>query len=76
MQQPDFRDADPFRIPHTKDMDPTHPRSYKTCRAEENDSYATEVWHRQGAMSPGLAGLGTGLWDGVDPLESWGQGKL
>lgn len=43
MQQPDFRDADPFRIPHTKDMDPAHPRSYKTCRAEENDSYATEV---------------------------------
>lgn len=43
MQQPDFRDADPFHIPHTKDMDPAHPRSYKTCRAEENDSYATEV---------------------------------
>ncbi|NXP41446.1 SOGA1 protein, partial [Leiothrix lutea] len=42
MQQPDFRDADPFRIPHAKDTDPAHPRSYKTCRAEENDSYATE----------------------------------
>lgn len=43
MQEPDFRDADPFRIPLTKDTDPAHPRSYKTCRAEENDSYATEV---------------------------------
>lgn len=43
MQQPDFRDADPFRIPHAKDTDPAHPRSYRTCQAEENDSYATEV---------------------------------
>ncbi|XP_062444826.1 protein SOGA1 isoform X1 [Rhea pennata] len=43
--QPDFRDTDPYRITHTKDMDPsaTHPRSYKTCRPDENDSYATEM---------------------------------
>ncbi|CAM9594911.1 unnamed protein product [Bubo scandiacus] len=61
-QQPDFRDADPYRIPHTKDMDPTHPRSYKTCRPEENDSYATEVRHRQGTVSPWPVGLETGLW--------------
>nr|XP_009669484.1 PREDICTED: protein SOGA1 [Struthio camelus australis] len=44
-QQPDFRDADPYRITHTKDTDPsaTHPRSYKTCRPDENDSYAAEM---------------------------------
>ncbi|XP_064377465.1 microtubule cross-linking factor 2 isoform X3 [Dromaius novaehollandiae] len=44
-QQPDFRDADPYRITHTKDMDPStaHSRSYKTCRPDENDSYATEM---------------------------------
>ncbi|XP_068768539.1 microtubule cross-linking factor 2 isoform X2 [Struthio camelus] len=43
--QPDFRDADPYRITHTKDTDPsaTHPRSYKTCRPDENDSYAAEM---------------------------------
>uniref|UniRef100_A0A8C0EA82 Suppressor of glucose, autophagy associated 1 n=1 Tax=Bubo bubo TaxID=30461 RepID=A0A8C0EA82_BUBBB len=50
-QQPDFRDADPYRIPHTKDMDPTHPRSYKTCRPEENDSYATEMKELQLVLS-------------------------
>uniref|UniRef100_A0A663N4P6 Uncharacterized protein n=1 Tax=Athene cunicularia TaxID=194338 RepID=A0A663N4P6_ATHCN len=50
-QQPDFRDTDPYRIPHTKDMDPTHPRSYKTCRPEENDSYATEMKELQLVLS-------------------------
>ncbi|NXW46143.1 SOGA1 protein, partial [Nyctiprogne leucopyga] len=50
-QQPDFRDADPYRIPHAKDMDPTHPRSYKTCRPEENDSYATEMKELQLVLS-------------------------
>ncbi|XP_049672935.1 protein SOGA1 isoform X3 [Accipiter gentilis] len=50
-QQPDFRDADPYRIPHTKDMDPAHPRSYKTCRPEENDSYATEMKELQLVLS-------------------------
>ncbi|NWS13468.1 SOGA1 protein, partial [Pachyramphus minor] len=50
-QQPDFRDADPFRIPHAKDTDPTHPRSYKTCRPEENDSYATEMKELQLVLS-------------------------
>ncbi|XP_053937353.1 protein SOGA1 isoform X3 [Cuculus canorus] len=49
--QPDFRDADPFRIPHTKDTDPTNPRSYKTCRPEENDSYATEMKELQLVLS-------------------------
>uniref|UniRef100_A0A8C3KC15 Suppressor of glucose, autophagy associated 1 n=1 Tax=Calidris pygmaea TaxID=425635 RepID=A0A8C3KC15_9CHAR len=50
-QQPDFRDADPFRIPHAKDTDPAHPRSYKTCRPEENDSYATEMKELQLVLS-------------------------
>ncbi|NWH63994.1 SOGA1 protein, partial [Geococcyx californianus] len=50
-QQPDFRDADPYRIPHTKDTDPTLPRSYKTCRPEENDSYATEMKELQLVLS-------------------------
>uniref|UniRef100_A0A8C3NC85 Suppressor of glucose, autophagy associated 1 n=1 Tax=Geospiza parvula TaxID=87175 RepID=A0A8C3NC85_GEOPR len=50
-QQPDFRDADPFRIPHTKDTDPTHARSYKPCRPEENDSYATEMKELQLVLS-------------------------
>ncbi|KFQ61396.1 Protein SOGA1, partial [Pelecanus crispus] len=50
-QQPDFRDADPYRIPHAKDTDPTHPRSYKTCRPEENDSYATEMKELQLVLS-------------------------
>ncbi|KAJ7417848.1 Protein SOGA1 [Pitangus sulphuratus] len=50
-KQPDFRDADPFRIPHAKDTDPAHPRSYKTCRPEENDSYATEMKELQLVLS-------------------------
>ncbi|NXX54012.1 SOGA1 protein, partial [Scopus umbretta] len=50
-QQPDFRDTDPYRIPHAKDTDPTHPRSYKTCRPEENDSYATEMKELQLVLS-------------------------
>uniref|UniRef100_A0A8C9N3C8 Microtubule crosslinking factor 2 n=1 Tax=Serinus canaria TaxID=9135 RepID=A0A8C9N3C8_SERCA len=50
-QQPDFRDADPFRIPHAKDTDPAHARSYKPCRAEENDSYATEMKELQLVLS-------------------------
>ncbi|XP_009996694.1 PREDICTED: protein SOGA1 [Chaetura pelagica] len=50
-QQPDFRDTDPFRIPHAKDTDPAHPRSYKTCRPEENDSYATEMKELQLVLS-------------------------
>ncbi|NWZ37563.1 SOGA1 protein, partial [Brachypodius atriceps] len=50
-QQPDFRDADPFRIPHAKDTDPAHPRSYRTCQAEENDSYATEMKELQLVLS-------------------------
>ncbi|NXW27832.1 SOGA1 protein, partial [Phaetusa simplex] len=50
-QQPDFRDADPYRIPHAKDTDPMHPRSYKTCRPEENDSYATEMKELQLVLS-------------------------
>uniref|UniRef100_A0A8C8EC16 Suppressor of glucose, autophagy associated 1 n=1 Tax=Otus sunia TaxID=257818 RepID=A0A8C8EC16_9STRI len=33
------------------DMDPTHPRSYKTCRPEENDSYATEMKELQLVLS-------------------------
>uniref|UniRef100_A0A8B9I9X0 Microtubule crosslinking factor 2 n=1 Tax=Anser brachyrhynchus TaxID=132585 RepID=A0A8B9I9X0_9AVES len=50
-QQPDFRDADPYRITHTKDTDPAHPRSYKTCRPDENDSYATEMKELQLVLS-------------------------
>ncbi|NXO00693.1 SOGA1 protein, partial [Rhinopomastus cyanomelas] len=50
-QQPDFRDADPYRIPHAKDTDPTHPRPYKICRPEENDSYATEMKELQLVLS-------------------------
>uniref|UniRef100_A0A8C6ZK54 SOGA1 protein n=1 Tax=Nothoprocta perdicaria TaxID=30464 RepID=A0A8C6ZK54_NOTPE len=44
-QQPDFRDADPYRLTHAKDTDTgtAHPRSYKTCRPDENDSYASEM---------------------------------
>lgn len=62
MQQPDFRDVDPYRSPHAKDTDPAFSRSYKTCRPEENDTYATEVRCRRGAASPRPAGSGTGLW--------------
>ncbi|XP_064887927.1 microtubule cross-linking factor 2 isoform X4 [Columba livia] len=50
-QQPDFRDADPYRIPHAKDTDTVQPRSYKTCRPEENDSYATEMKELQLVLS-------------------------
>ncbi|XP_040543924.2 protein SOGA1 isoform X4 [Gallus gallus] len=49
--QPDFRDADPYRITHTKDTDPAHSRSYKTCRPDENDSYATEMKELQLVLS-------------------------
>ncbi|XP_065706108.2 microtubule cross-linking factor 2 isoform X3 [Patagioenas fasciata] len=49
--QPDFRDTDPYRIPHAKDTDPVQPRSYKTCRPEENDSYATEMKELQLVLS-------------------------
>lgn len=75
MQQPDFRDADPYRIPHAKDTDTVQPRSYKTCRPEENDSYATEVRCGQGAVSPWPAGLGKGLQERGCSSESWGQGN-
>ncbi|NXC38570.1 SOGA1 protein, partial [Penelope pileata] len=51
LQQPDFRDADPYRITHTKDTDPAHSRSYKTCRPDENDSYATEMKELQLVLS-------------------------
>ncbi|KAK2529292.1 Soga1 isoform B [Columba livia] len=50
-QQPDFRDADPYRIPHAKDTDTVQPRSYKTSRPEENDSYATEMKELQLVLS-------------------------
>uniref|UniRef100_A0A8B9FHX2 SOGA1 protein n=1 Tax=Amazona collaria TaxID=241587 RepID=A0A8B9FHX2_9PSIT len=50
-QQPDFRDADPYRMPHAKDTDPAQPRSYRTCRPEENDSYATEIKELQLVLS-------------------------
>ncbi|XP_010077297.1 PREDICTED: protein SOGA1, partial [Pterocles gutturalis] len=51
VRQPDFRDADLYRIPHAKDTDPAHPRSYKPCRSEENDSYATEMKELQLVLS-------------------------
>ncbi|XP_054247895.1 protein SOGA1 isoform X1 [Indicator indicator] len=50
-QQPDFREADPYRGPHAKDTDPTQPRSCRPCRTEENDSYATEMKELQLVLS-------------------------
>lgn len=75
MQQPDFRDTDPYRITHTKDTDPAHPRSYKTCRPDENDSYATEVRShltaRTGSRAWPLGGAARGAaqWEGCGAGE-------
>lgn len=71
MQQPDFRDADPYRITHTKDTDPAHSRSYKTCRPDENDSYATEVRSHLSRSGPGAASPQWGWRVGDAPGGAW-----
>ncbi|KFQ98159.1 Protein SOGA1, partial [Opisthocomus hoazin] len=40
MQQPDFRDADPYHLPHAKDTDPAHPRmkELRLVLSEANES--------------------------------------
>ncbi|NXG51680.1 SOGA1 protein, partial [Psilopogon haemacephalus] len=50
-QQPDFRDADPYRSPHAKDPDPAQPRGCRPCRQEDSDSYATEMKELQLVLS-------------------------